>query len=212
MDLQELKSNAIERRNFLAPSLKFDDQKFEFVFVLDRSGSMQGDKIMLASRALVLFLRSLPSTCIFNVIGFGSGYEKLHPTSVHYSQNSLEQATKYAQGMSANLGGTSLIPPLQAIYGSSQAPGFLTQIFVLTDGHNAEGAQAVVNLIRNNKPFARVFSLGIGSGASVALVNGIATEGGGVAEFVTSNEKIETKVLDQLKIALKPSLLKAIPV
>ncbi|CAG7821894.1 unnamed protein product [Allacma fusca] len=115
-------------------------------------------------------------------------------------------------GISANLGNTALIPPLQAIYGSSQTPGFLTQIFVLTDGHNQDGVENAINLIRKNKPFARVFSLGIGSGASVALVNGIAAEGGGVAEFViSSNEKIETKVLDQLKIALKPSLLKAIP-
>ncbi|CAG7837496.1 unnamed protein product [Allacma fusca] len=102
MDIRELKSNAIERRNFLAPSLKFDDQKFEFIFVLDRSGSMKGDKIVLASRALVLFLRSLPSTCIFNVIGFGSRYEKLYATSVQYSQNSLEQATSYAESKYAS--------------------------------------------------------------------------------------------------------------
>jgi secreted protein with Ig-like and vWFA domain len=174
---------------------------------------MGGDKIVLARRALVLFLRSLPSTCIFNVIGFGCSFQKLYSSSVPYNQSNLDHATKYAEAIDANLGSTALIPPLMAIYGSPQTPGYLTQIFVLTDGHNNEGAPAAVQVIKNNKPFARVFSLGIGSDASVDLVNGIAKEGGGVAEFVlSSTEKIETKVLEQLKIALKPSLLKAVPI
>ena len=67
-------------------------------------------------------------------------------------------------------------------------------------------------MIKKNKTFARVFSLGIGSGASAALINGMAQVGGGVPEFVQNDEEIQTKVLNQLKIALKPSLLKPVRV
>ncbi|CAG7731584.1 unnamed protein product [Allacma fusca] len=61
MELQELRVNSVERRNFLAPSLKYDDQKFEFIFVLDRSGSMSGFKMTLANRALESPSRSVMS-------------------------------------------------------------------------------------------------------------------------------------------------------
>ena len=38
-------------------------------------------------------------------------------------------------GMDADLGGTSLYATLVDVYNTVQTPGYLTQIFVLTDGH-----------------------------------------------------------------------------
>lgn len=70
----------------------------------------------------------------------------------------------------------------------------------------------VMKLIEGRKHRCRVFSLGIGRGASRKLVDGIAQVGGGTSIYANDNEKIETKILHQLKIALQPSLLKAIPV
>jgi hypothetical protein len=57
---------------------------------------------------------------------------------------------------------------------------------------------------------SRSFSLGIGSGVDRTLVMEIAKNAGGSYEFVTENEKIESKILNQLKIAQKPALLKPI--
>ena len=62
----------------------------EFVFVLDRSGSMQGEKMDQAIEACALFLKSLPAHSIFNVISFGGTYSLLYPQSQEYSQESLE--------------------------------------------------------------------------------------------------------------------------
>jgi uncharacterized protein with von Willebrand factor type A (vWA) domain len=42
----------IVKNNFLMPALKLDDQKFEFIFLLDNSGSMNGMPIELAKKAL----------------------------------------------------------------------------------------------------------------------------------------------------------------
>jgi len=201
----------VEIKNFLAPSSKYDDQKFEFIFVLDRSGSMEGNKILLARRALALFLRSLPTNCMFNVIGFGSDFDKLFPNSVPYTEKTLEFALNYANRMNADLGCTELFRPLENLYFSTQYPGYLTQIFVLTDGA-VHDFVAVMDLISRRKQRCRVFSLGIGQGASRSLVDGVANVGGGTSIYALDNEKIETKILQQLKIALQPSLLKAVPV
>lgn len=44
------------RNNFLLPTAKFDDQKFEFYFLMDGSGSMSGERWSLATRALLVCL------------------------------------------------------------------------------------------------------------------------------------------------------------
>jgi len=53
---------------------------------------------------------------------------------------------------------------------------------------------------------SRIFSLGIGDGASHELIEGIAKAGGGTCSFCSYNENIDKKVLLQLKNAMEPSL------
>lgn len=66
--------------------------------------------------------------------------------------------------------------------------------------------KAVFGIVQANAHKARVFTLGIGDAASHDLVEGVAKVGCGKAAFVTYNESMEEKVLNQLKNALQPSL------
>ena len=53
----------------------------EFIFLIDRSGSMywgdQGAAIKMAKRALEIFMHSLPDGSKFNICGYGTGFEFL---------------------------------------------------------------------------------------------------------------------------------------
>jgi len=75
---------------------------------------------------------------------------------------------------------------------------------MLTDGE-ISNTDAVIALVRQHAGDTRVFTFGIGAGASHHLVKGLARAGEGEAEFIAPGERIECKVLRQLSRALVPA-------
>ena len=130
----------------------------EFVFVIDRSGSMNGTYIKDAAQTLLLFLKSIPEGCYFNVIGFGSRYERLFPESVPYDQKNLEIAVKHAETLKADLGGTELFDPLKDIFSHAPMKGLPRQVFVLTDG-SISNTESVIKLVGKNSDHSRFVHL-----------------------------------------------------
>uniref|UniRef100_A0AAX7TXZ4 von Willebrand factor A domain-containing protein 5A-like n=1 Tax=Astatotilapia calliptera TaxID=8154 RepID=A0AAX7TXZ4_ASTCA len=202
----------------------------EFVFLMDRSGSMgcpitnskqQETRISSARWAhhifhpsqscslkdtLLLLLKSLPMGCYFNIYSFGSGYEHIFPKSVEYSQQTMEEALKKVEQMEANLGGTEILQPLKHIYSQPCIPNQPRQLFVFTDGE-VGNTKEVIDLVKKNSGSHRCFSFGIGEGASSALINGMAKEGGGHAQFITGTDRMQPKVMQSLRFALQPAVV-----
>ncbi|VDK39676.1 unnamed protein product [Dibothriocephalus latus] len=63
--------------NFLPTFKKGTEARNEIIFLIDRSGSMDGNKILQAKESLLLFLKSLPTDCHFQIVGFGSTFSAL---------------------------------------------------------------------------------------------------------------------------------------
>lgn len=57
--------------------VKDTERKDFFIFLVDRSGSMGGQKMEITKQALKLFLKSLPPNSKFDIISFGSRFESL---------------------------------------------------------------------------------------------------------------------------------------
>ena len=155
--------------------------------------------------ALQLCLRSLTSGCRFNIVGFGSTHEALFPASRTYDQSSLDVATAHVAAMQADLGGTEMLPALQFAVQQPASEGLPRQIVILTDGE-VTNTDALLALAREHADQARIFTFGIGAGASHHLVRGLARAGGGTSEFIYPGERIEPKVLRQVARLLSPAL------
>eukprot|EP00026_Physarum_polycephalum_P021144 Phypoly_transcript_24210.p1 GENE.Phypoly_transcript_24210~~Phypoly_transcript_24210.p1 ORF type:complete len:114 (+),score=12.87 Phypoly_transcript_24210:42-344(+) len=78
--------------------------KADFIFVVDRSGSMTGQQIEDAKSALKILLRSIPEGSKFNIVGFGSTFKKMAEESVLYDQTSFANANQLIATMDADLG------------------------------------------------------------------------------------------------------------
>lgn len=127
----------------------------EFIFLVDRSGSMSGSYIESARETLLLFLKSLPEDCHFNIVGFGSRHTKLFDKgSVAYSQATLDAATSHTQQMQADLGGTELLSPLKDILCQKPYHRLAKQVFVLTDGA-VSNTQACVDVVKQHASMSR---------------------------------------------------------
>ena len=203
--LERTRSGAIAAAITFRPTFAAARVPSDVVFVVDRSGSMQGASIEQVRNALQICLRSLESGCSFNIVGFGSAFESLFAECRPYNERSLAEASAYVASLDATLGGTELLPALQFVLEQAERRERVMQLVVMTDGQ-VTNADAVIAEVATLIDRVRVFTFGIGRGASHHLVKGLARAGGGAAEFVYPGERLEPKIVRLFRRALSPAL------
>ncbi|CAF4668073.1 unnamed protein product, partial [Rotaria sp. Silwood1] len=194
-------------RKAFSTSNNIDDVNNEFIFIVDCSGSMQDEnKIGLARQAMVLFLKSLPVNCQFNIIRFGSDYRTLfNNVTEKYNEQNSRQAEQLISQMSADLGGTELLRPLQWLQNQAPVAGHSRQILLLTDGEISNVTE-VMNLCRSMSTSSRIFSFGLGHSPSRSLIKGLARSTNGRFTFIPPGTSVDIHVAEQLQKALEPCI------
>ena len=191
----------------LVPKFSLPPSRPEIVFVADRSGSMGGNIPILIS-AMKVFLKSLPVGVRFNICSFGSRHEFLWPKSKTYAQDTLTEAMSYVQRFSANFGGTETFSAIKATI-EQRFTDIPLEVMLLTDGdiwQQEELFRYLNDEVDKSQGNIRVFPLGIGSGVSHALIEGVARAGNGFAQAVQDGEKLDNRVVRMLKGALCPHI------
>jgi hypothetical protein len=189
----------------LVPKFGLPPIKPEIVFICDRSGSMSG-RIEDLKSALGIFLKSLPPGVKFNICSFGTQFSFLWEKSSSYTEQSLEEALKHVAGFQANFGGTQIFAPMKETL-ARRFQDIELEAILLTDGQIWD-QDKLFDLIKSEVALSlgavRVFTLGVGSGASSSLIEGAARAGNGAAQTVTEGEKMDKKVIRTLKASLSP--------
>jgi len=187
----------------------------EYIFIIDCSGSMGGERIELAKRALRMFIQSLPVDSLFNVICFGSNYRYYSEKSVPYNAENVTSILIFLDGICANMGGTNIAAALEYAFLNTTKPEidllnpaayYPRNIFLLTDGA-VKNAETTINLVRKYSYSVRVNTLGIGSGADRYLVKSCAMAGNGDYSFAIEGEDLAPKIVTALEKVSKPAIL-----
>uniref|UniRef100_G3RKF1 von Willebrand factor A domain containing 5B1 n=1 Tax=Gorilla gorilla gorilla TaxID=9595 RepID=G3RKF1_GORGO len=177
----------------------------EFIFLIDRSSSMSGISMHRVKDAMLVALKSLMPACLFNIIGFGSTFKSLFPSSQTYSEDSLAMACDDIQRMKADMGGTNILSPLKWVIRQPVHRGHPRLLFLITDG-TVNNTGKVLELVRNHAFSTRCYSFGIGPNVCHRLVKGLASVSEGSAEFLMEGERLQPKMVKSLKKAMAPVL------
>lgn len=150
-------------------------RKNEYIFVLDRSGSMStGKRIEMAKQALIFFIQSLPEGSKFNIVSYGNDYELMFELgSVDFVDENISKCYQQLEDFSADMGGTNILEPLEYILNTEKFKGLNRNIFLITDGCVYNSHQ-MYKMIEENLGNSRIFTLGIGSGTDRNLIEKVA--------------------------------------
>jgi Ca-activated chloride channel homolog len=170
----------------------------DVVFVVDTSGSMSGESLPQAQGALRLCLRHLREGDRFNIIAFDTRYQAFAPEPVVFTQKTLEQADRWVAALNAS-GGTELLQPMMAAV--QGVPDGV--VVLLTDGQVGNESE-ILRAVLGARKTTRVYSFGIGTNVSDALLRDMARQTGGAVEFIHPGERIDDKVVAQFSRALAP--------
>lgn len=164
-------------------------------FLLDISGSMDGEKLHQAKQALKLSLRQLSLQDSFNIIAFSSSFYCFQDSFIPYTETALKNADKWIDKVHES-GGTEIYQPLVKLLSmmDKEKPGV---ILLFTDGQVSD-EENIIRLVEEHADHIQLFSFGIDTAVNESFIDGIAKAGNGLPEYIVPGERIEDKVLRQL--------------
>jgi Ca-activated chloride channel family protein len=170
----------------------------DIVFVIDRSGSMSGEKIGQARNALHFILGQLGEDDRFTIIGFDDRVSVLDYALQPVERGALQEARRYVDRLTAD-GSTDLESALQTaleiLLGSENREATRMVVF-LTDGLPTAGItdEALIGRLvtkTNAAVEARLHVFGVGYDVNTHLLDGLAAENGGTVTYVRPGENLE---------------------
>lgn len=171
--------------------------KREVTLVIDRSGSMKGEKIEQARAAALQVVEGLNNGEAFNIIDYSDSIGKFAERPVVKTVDTLRQARSYISRLRSD-GGTNIHDALLEALRQSPTPQMLPLTLFLTDGLPTVGETRETAIrsavLAANKHKRRIFSFGVGFDVNAPLLTSIANATRATATFVFPNENVEAKV------------------
>jgi Ca-activated chloride channel family protein len=167
-----------------------------FILVVDKSGSMSGNKIIQAKEAANFIVNNLNIGDYFNIVDFSSSVDSYSPELLEYNIANANGALAYIDTINAN-GGTniaeSLVVSINQFEAVSQDKANIIVFF--TDGQATSGitgTSAILDLVQNtvmvNETEIFLFTFGIGENVTTDLLTNLAIQNNGFVTFLGDDE------------------------
>ncbi|MHC4613105.1 MAG: VIT domain-containing protein [Planctomycetota bacterium] len=186
----------------------------DVVFVIDTSGSMSGEKIQQARRALQFCIDKLDERDRFNVVRFSTGFDVVFPELVPAIKENRAQAQDFAGRFTA-AGGTNIADTLHHVLGLRPATAPEDRaarpfvVVFLTDGQgNREPDEIMKRLaeVPGAAKHVRIFPFGVGHDVNTILLDRLAGDYTGRTTYVQPGENLELVLGDFFSVVSRPVL------
>ncbi|MCK4872023.1 MAG: VWA domain-containing protein [Phycisphaerales bacterium] len=161
----------------------------EMVFVLDCSGSMSGEPLALAKRAVQRALTQMEPDDTFQIIRFSERASSLGPKPIVASEANIQRGLAYLASLTSG-GGTLMINGIRAALDFPHDERRTRYVTFLTDGYIGNETE-ILGEVQKHVGSARIFSFGIGSSTNRYLMERMAKLGRGVVAFIGPREDPE---------------------
>lgn len=193
-----------ERKGFflldIAPDIDVKPDEIEekdITFVLDVSGSMSGDKLKQAKKALLFCIDNLNKGDRFDVIRFSTEAEAIFNGVVPATEENRRKAMRFVDDLKA-IGGTNIEDALKLAIEKKDVSYRPRVVLFITDGKptiNETNEDKLTGLIKKRaESSVRVFTFGIGNDINTKLLDKITTATNAYRTYITPDEDIEIKV------------------
>ena len=164
----------------------------DVVFVIDRSGSMEGWKMQAARRATARMIDTLTSRDRFQVIAFDDNVEVLPDVRLADATDRMRfRALEELAKVDAR-GGTELAAPLQlAVTRLAGGHDDRERVIVLVTDGQVGNEDHILREIAPGLKNVRVFTLGIDQAVNAGFLRRFAGAGGGLCELVESEDRLD---------------------
>jgi len=184
----------------------------DITFVVDTSGSMAGDKIRGAREALKFSLNSLNDHDRFNVVRFSTGVETFGGSLQSASPDNVARALSFVDRFEA-LGGTNISDALDTALRHTPDSGRPYYIVFMTDGLPTVGVTSADSIlaqatrrVETMDGAVRFFTLGVGTDVNTTLLDALAADNRGMAEYLSAEEDLEVVVSNFYRKISRPVL------
>lgn len=185
----------------------------DLTLVVDVSGSMSGAKLEQAKAAMLQVLGTLSTRDRFRLISFSAAVRTFRDGYVEADASALDAARAWTSALVAD-GGTNieaaLRQALQRTAGGREHDGNLDVLVFLTDGVPSVGEQQpekLAAMASQAAPNTRVFTVGIGTDVNTYLLERLAQDGHGTADFVPPTGNVEVAVGNLARRLRAPALV-----
>lgn len=183
--------------------------KREVTLVLDRSGSMNGEKLEQVREAALQVIAGLDDGEAFNIIVYNEAVEAFAQQPVIKNKETTEAARAYLKALKAR-GGTNIHDALLESLRQKPRKDMLPIVLFLTDGLPTVGQTSEKAIretaLKANRFERRIFTFGVGADVNTPLLERVAFETRAVSTFVMAKEDVEVKVSQVFKRLAGPVL------